>query len=155
MKDIFIDNNVTSRFSNPLDPEYLKLIQWLKKFDPKDINNCAHLVVSNKLLVEYYSSCMNATSLTSIPTIIDQLTREGRLIKFSNLNIKEFKKKNYTKRIVKTLRSNLKDRDHIPIVLQSHRKFAISIDNNFIHDLLNFPGYEVTAVKRPELLNYE
>lgn len=28
-KDIFIDNNIASKFSNPLDPEYKKLIKWL------------------------------------------------------------------------------------------------------------------------------
>lgn len=155
MKDIFIDNNVASRFSNPLDPEYLKLIQWLKRYDENDVENCAFLIVSNKLLKEYYSSSMYATSPTSIPIIIDQLTRDGRLRKFSNLNIIDFKKRIFSKKIVRRLRCNQKDRDHIPIVLQSERKFAITIDDNFIYDLLNFPGYHVTAVKRPELLDYK
>jgi hypothetical protein len=77
MKDIFIDNNVASRFSNPLDPEYLILINWLKRFNKDDIRNCAHLVVSKKLLHEYYASARYAKSNTSIPMIIDQLTREG------------------------------------------------------------------------------
>ena len=27
--DIFIDNNIASRFSRPADPEYKKLIEWL------------------------------------------------------------------------------------------------------------------------------
>ena len=155
MKDIFIDNNVASRFSNPLDPEYLKLIRWLKKYDPANIRNCAILVVSIKLLEEYYSSAMYAKSNTSIPIIIDQLTREGRLRKFTNLTIKDFIRTKYTKKISKNLRCNRKDRNHIPIVLLSQRQFAISIDDNFIYDLINFPGYHVTAVKRPELINYE
>ena len=28
-KDIFIDNNIACRFSNPMDPEMKKLISWL------------------------------------------------------------------------------------------------------------------------------
>jgi hypothetical protein len=51
-KDIFIDNNIAKNFSNPLDPDYKKLIKWLREFnddDPK-IHNNAYLMVSNKLL---------------------------------------------------------------------------------------------------------
>ena len=35
-KDIFIDNNIASKFSNPQDPEYIKLTQWLMYFDSKE-----------------------------------------------------------------------------------------------------------------------
>jgi hypothetical protein len=61
-KDIFIDNNIAKNFTNPLDPEYVKLIKWLLAYDevpegsPDYIN--AHLAVSKKLLVEYYRSAM-------------------------------------------------------------------------------------------------
>lgn len=37
----------------------------------------------------------------------------------------------------------------------SERKFAISIDDNFNQDLIDFPGYNVTVVKRPEELEYK
>ena len=47
MKDIFIDNNVASRFKNPADEEYKKLLNW--------ITEKGHLVLSQKLLKEYIS----------------------------------------------------------------------------------------------------
>ena len=52
MKDIFIDNNIASRhFSNPIDDEYEKLINWLDtRSDVKE--NDAHLVVSRFLINE-------------------------------------------------------------------------------------------------------
>ena len=40
MKDIFIDNNVASRFKNPADEEYKKLLNW--------ITEKGHLVLSQK-----------------------------------------------------------------------------------------------------------
>ena len=59
-KDIFIDNNVANKFTNPQDTEYKKLTQWLLNFNVDDIenkNNYAHLVVSKKLLAEYLRVC--------------------------------------------------------------------------------------------------
>lgn len=56
-KDIFIDNNITKNFCNPLDPEYKKLIKWLMAFDEQDKAKNAYLVISNKLLAEYYRTC--------------------------------------------------------------------------------------------------
>lgn len=47
-KDIFIDNNITKNFANPLDPEYKKLIKWLMAFDEQDKAKNAYLVISNK-----------------------------------------------------------------------------------------------------------
>ena len=38
-KDIFIDNNIASKFSNPQDKEYIKLTQWLLYFDGTDVEN--------------------------------------------------------------------------------------------------------------------
>jgi hypothetical protein len=72
----------------------------------------------------------------------------------SNDKIKEFQKIHFTKKIVKNLRSNIEDRYHIPVVLLSERKFALSIDENFIYDLLNFSGFKVCVEKRPEKLSY-
>lgn len=153
MKDIFIDNNIAKNFTNPLDPEYKKLIKWLLKSE-KDKNTDAHLVISQKLLVEYKRSARGAFSATSIPTIIDKLTREGRLIKFEKYEIEEFKREHFTKKVVKKFQSNQEDRELIPVVLLSHRKYALSLDGNFTTDLKNFPKFEVRVEKRPENLPY-
>ncbi len=72
IRDIFIDNNIASKFSNPADPEYKELIRWL--MDNHDIaegeeDDRAYLVVSHKLLSEYYRSCRDASGKTSIPMI--------------------------------------------------------------------------------------
>jgi hypothetical protein len=157
MKDIFIDNNIASKFSNPQDKEYIKLTQWLLHFDATDLenkHNYAHLIVSNKLLAEYYRSSLNALSNTAIPIIIDKLIKDGRLIKISNNQIKEFKEAHFSKKVEKKLTCNNEDREHIPVVLLSHRKYAISYDDNFIHDIINFPGFVVSAAKRPEHIPY-
>lgn len=156
-KDLFIDNNIVSKFANPQDKEYIKLTRWLMNDALKesaDRDNLAYLVVSNKLLVEYYRSSMNAQSPTAIPSIIDKLTREGRLIKIENDEIKEFKNKYYTKAITNNMLCNKEDRDHLPVVLLSDRKYALSYDGKFIHDLKTFPGFEVRVENRPEKLPY-
>ena len=92
-KDIFIDNSIASKFSNPQDKEYIKLTKWLLDYNENDIenkDNYAHLVVSKKLIGEYYRSAMGASSDTSIPVIIDRLTRQGRLNCISNQDIRDF-----------------------------------------------------------------
>ncbi len=156
-KDIFIDNNIAKNFSNPLDPEYKKLIQWLITYNSEQIesDNNAHLVVSNKLIAEYQRTTRNAASLTNIVVIISKLTREGRLIKISNQEIKDFKQQFFTKKVEKKLTCNSEDRDHIPVVLLSIRKYALSLDDKFVYDLRNFPGFTVLAEQRPEDLPYE
>ncbi len=156
-KDIFIDNNIASRFSNPLDKEYVNLIEWLLFYDSKDIvnkDNYAHLIVSKKLLVEYNRSAFNAKSDTSIPVIINKLLSEGRLILVNNQQIKDFQKIHYSKAVLKKLRSNQEDREHLPLVFLSDRKFALSYDDNFSYDLLNFSGFTVLVKKRPEDIPY-
>lgn len=152
-KDIFIDTNIASRFTNPMDKEYIKLIEWILKYD-KDSPNNAYLVVSNKLLAEYNRSIMNSHTNTSLYVIINSLTIQGRLIKITNAQIKEFQRIYFTKKTVKQLRSNSEDKEHIPVVLLSERKFALAIDDNFVYDLKNFPGFIVQAEKRPENLPY-
>ncbi len=154
-KDLFIDNNIAKNFSNPLDPEYKKLIRWLQKYDPDHKADNAALVVSNKLMGEYIATTGNSKSLTNIVIIIDRLTREGRLNKISNSEIKEFKRLYFRKKVVRGLTCNSKDRDHIPVILLSIRKYALSLDEPFIHDLLHFPGYIVIICKRPQDLPYQ
>ena len=157
-RDIFIDNNIASKFSNPADPEYKELIKWL--MESHDIpegqdDDRAYLVVSKKLMGEYYRSCRDAAGATSIPMIIDKLTREGRLELYSNQEIKEFKSKHFTKTVEKKLTVNSEDREHLPIVLMSDRKFALTYDAPFIYDLTHFPGFTVIARKRPEDIPYK
>jgi uncharacterized membrane protein len=105
-KDIFIDNNIASRFKNPADPEYIKLRNWLMlyreiKEGEEDTN--AHLVVSNKLLNEYSRSNQNIKDGQNIILIIGRLQREGRLIKIDNQAIKDFQQEHFTKKTVKLL----------------------------------------------------
>jgi hypothetical protein len=157
MKDIFIDNNIASRFANPMDKEYKKLLEWLLTYDEKEANkkNNAFLSVSNKLIAEYSRSNSNASSPTSIPLIINILTQQGRLNHITNQAIKDFKAQYFSKKVIKKLQSNSEDREHIPVVLLSERKMALSIDDKFITDLNNFAGFEVTTAKRPEELDYK
>lgn len=149
LKDIFIDNNIAKNFCNPLDPEYKKLIKWLM------YDSTAYLVVSQKLLVEYVGSTGQSPSLTNITVIIDRLTRDGRLIKISNKQIKEFKQKHFSKIIEKKLTCNQEDRDHIPVVMLSHRKYVLALDKKFTFDLLNFPKFKVIVCDKPQDLPYD
>lgn len=153
-RDIFIDNNIASQyFSNPIDDEYKKLIEWLKIHNKNDDD--AHLVVSPFLLREYYESNRYANSRTNIVQIIADMTKQDRLVNFSKKNIEAFQQEHFSKKVVKKLLSNAKDRNHIPTVLLSERKMALTEDENFIHDLINFSGFEVIVAKRPEELNYK
>lgn len=153
-KDIFIDNNIASRFGNPMDAEYKKLVDWLIKNDKEQPSNNAYLVVSNKLIHEYNRSNLNPKSLTSIPIIIEILKRQERVHHIENEEIKAFQKVHFTKKVLRKLQSNEEDREHIPVVLLSDRKMALSIDDKFLTDLVNFAGFQVIAAKRPEELNY-
>ncbi|MES2388696.1 MAG: hypothetical protein V4543_11900 [Bacteroidota bacterium] len=152
-KDIFIDNNIASKFSNPMDPEYKKLIVWLMNSDIEESKR-AYLVTSQKLLKEYLRSAMHAKSPTSIPVIIAKLTIEKRIITVSNEQIRAFQNEYYTKTVIKKLTSNEEDREHIPVVLLSERKYALSYDQKFCNDLRTFPGFTVRVEKRPEDLPY-
>lgn len=151
--DIFIDTNIASRFTNPMDPEYIGLIQWLLNFNPSSNRN-AFLVVSQKLLAEYYRSSVHAHTHTCIAVIINTLLMQGRLTVITNNQIKNFQRTFFTKKILKDLRSNHEDRNHIPVVLLSDRKYALAIDDAFCHDLTHFPGFVVRVEKRPEKLPY-
>jgi hypothetical protein len=157
MKDIFIDNNIASRFANPMDKEYKKLLEWLLTYHVKEANkkDNAFLAVSHKLIAEYNRSNFNASSPTSIPLIINILTQQGRLNHITNQAIKDFQKTYFTPKVKRKLQSNSEDREHIPVVLLSERKMALSIDDKFISDLDNFAGFEVKTAKRPEELDYK
>ncbi len=154
-KDIFIDNNIAKNFSNPLDPEYKKLIKWLMTCDDKNPMQNAYLMLSQKLLIEYGRSARDASSSTNIAVIIDKLISQGRYTKISNQQIKDFKQDYFSKKVIRRLTCNKADREHIPVVLLSDRKYALSLDNAFIHDLRNFPGFVVLVAKRPQDLPYQ
>jgi uncharacterized membrane protein len=156
-KDIFIDNNIASRFKNPADPEYIKLRDWLvlyREIKENEEDTNAHLVVSNKLLNEYSRSNQNIKDGQNIILIIGRLQRQGRLIKIGNQAIKDFQKEHFTKKTLKQFSCNQEDREHIPVVLLSDRKYALSIDDAFVNDLLNFPKFQAFACKRPEEMPY-
>lgn len=155
--DIFIDNNIASKFANPADPEYKALIRWLMEnhvIEEGKEDDRAYLMVSKKLISEYSRSCRNALSVTSIPMIIDKLTKEGRLVCVTNPEINDFKTKYFTKTVEKKLRSNEEDRNHIPIVMLSDRRYVLTYDEDFTYDLEHFPGFTVKVKSRPEDLEY-
>jgi hypothetical protein len=154
-KDIFIDNNIAKNFSNPIDPEYKKLIKWLIEFNSDSKNNNAHLVVSQKLLAEYYRTMGHAASGNNIAVIINLLTQQGRLNRISNDQIKEFKQSQFTKKVERKLISNKEDREHIPVVLLSDRKYALTLDEKFTTDLVNFPSFTALVGKKPSDIPYD
>jgi hypothetical protein len=149
LKDIFIDNNIAKDFCNPVEPEYKNLIKWLM------YDSTAYLVVSKKLLVEYFGSTSHSPSLTNITIIIDKLQREGRLCTISNEQIKEFKRQYFTNKIRKKFTCNKEDQEHIPVVLLSDRKYVLTLDQKFTCDLLNFSGFKVIVCDKPQDLPYD
>ncbi len=153
-KDIFIDANIAKSFANPADPEYIKLLEWLRTYN-RNPRRDAYLVVSKKLLQEYIGSTGDCINTTNICAIVGVLLSEGRLIVKKNKDISDFRKTHYKKHIRKCLTCNRIDRDyHIPTVLLSDRRYALSIDSDFIRDLIWFPGFTVVTAKRPQAINY-
>lgn len=162
MKDIFIDNNIAKNFATPLDPHYKELIKWINEFDeelvekePNRLLDFAHLVVSQKLLVEYLKSSRDCSKPNAIPSIINRLQIQGRIQKKTKTEIEEFTKQYFSKKTVKNLLSNKEDHCHIVCVLISNRKLCLTYDDNLTADLKGFPGHIVTVEKRPENLNYK
>lgn len=145
MKDIFIDTDVTGKFTNPVSPAYKNLYRWL--FDCNE----AYLVVSNKILGEYGRSFRHCISGTNFAVIIDKITRDKRFNKFTNREIRDFRSRN--SRNFRGLHSN--DPDHLAVVLMSDRKYALTLDDNFVYDLENFPGFTVLVKKSPKDLPYK
>jgi len=143
IKDILVDNTVAKNFCNPLDSHYKAFIEWLF--------NEGTLVVTQRLLSEYFASCGAATSSTSIPVIVNRLLLQGRLRKFVKDELVSFR---FPKRTEKRLRCNRNDRDNLKAVLLSARKYAVSHDDNFRYDVNNFPGIPARAERRPQDLPY-
>jgi hypothetical protein len=162
MKDIFIDNNVAKNFATPLDKNYKELIAWINNYDQELVDNepdrkieYAHLIVSQKLLIEYLKSSKDTSKPNAIPSIINRLTQQGRLIKKTKTEISNLTSQIFTKRVTNNLLSNIEDHCHIVTVLLSERKLCLTYDENLTKDLVNFPGYLVTVEKRPEKLTYK
>lgn len=154
-KDIIIDHNVAKNFSNPLDNEYKNFVKWLIRYDVRNPLNNAYLAVSNKLLGEYCTSPGYPHSLTNIIIIIDTFMKQGRLNKISNSAIKNFKRKYFKKHVIRKFTCNRRDWEHIPVVMLSDRKYALSRDANFRNDVNNFTGFSALAVKRPQDIPYD
>ena len=153
-KDIFIDNNVSKNFANPADPEYKKLLSWLFLYT-RNPNEDAYLVVSIKLIEEYIATSGACNASTNICVVIDRLQSQGRLVIITKKQISSFRRTHYKSHVVRNLTCTNTDRNyHIPTVLLSERRYALSIDDAFINDLLNFPGFSVVCAKRPELIPY-
>lgn len=158
MRDIFIDACIANKyFSNPPNDHFKNLIRWLLKRDMEYPENNAYLVVSPKLVNEYIGGCRDSYMAgTSIAVIYNKLLSEDRLNRKTNDEIKTFHQNHFTNKVTKNLRCNAKDRDHLPIVFLSNRKMVLSEDNNFLNDLVNFPGFgkHVIAAKSPENIPY-
>ncbi len=157
-RDIFIDANIASNFANPADPNYKELIAWLN--DNHDIpdgqeDDRAYLVVSNKLMGEYCRSFRDSFLTNAMPMIVNRLTIDGRLVNISNTEIRKFKTAEFVPRVVHHMQSNAEDREHIPVVLLSERKFALTNDGDFAHDLGLFPRYGAMVSNRPEQIPYQ
>lgn len=162
MKDIFIDNNVAKNFATPIDTNYKSLIAWINNYDealvklePEKKKNYAHLVVSQKLLVEYLNSSKDCSKPNAIPSIVNRLTREGRLLKKTKIEIETLISNTFSKKTIKNLLSNSEDHIHIATVILSERKLCLTYDDNLTADLQNFPGFNIIVKKRPEDLNYQ
>ena len=154
MKDLLIDNDCASKhFATPVLDEYRELIRWIMKFN-NDADDCV-LVVSQKLLAEYYRSSSNAESLTAIPQLLNLLTKQGRLIKISNSVLKETEKKLFTKKNLRSISCNKEDFPHIIAVALSNRKLAISEDEKLRQSINNFPKLNMQAFKRPSDFDYK
>lgn len=141
--DVFVDANIAKNFCNPLDDDYKAFVEWLFMVGV--------LVTSNKILSEYNRSSGSATSATSIGAIIARLTRDGRLRKFSNAELKAF---GIPKHVERRLQSNRLDHEHLKCVMLSEREFALTNDRKFINDLSGYPGHSATVARRPKGLPY-
>jgi hypothetical protein len=146
IKDLFVDNNIAKNFKNPADPEYKRLVDWLFRE--------GHLVITQKLLSEYLASNQGNFG-RSIITIVDQLTREGRIVKISTEEMKALK---FPKKLEEKCQKLNKDYWHLKAILLSNRKLAIIIDVAFrdrVNDHPKHGGVQAIAVARPEEVDYE
>ena len=144
MRDILVDNSVAHAFANPVDPEYKRFIRWIVQ---KGV-----LVVTQRLIREYTASSAGCAANTSLPALVDHLTRHGRLAICGKAKLAEFKIRKHVRR---RLRSNWQDHDSIKAVMLSNRKLALCKDQNLCHDINNYPGHRARAARKPGLLAYE
>jgi hypothetical protein len=140
-KDILVDNTAAKNFANPLDSQYKALIAWLFE--------TGTLVVTQRLLSDYYSTSAAATSNTSIPALVNRLLSDGRLKQFTRRQLRAFR---FPRSVA--LRSNWNDHDNVKAVMLSERKLALSHDANFRYDVNHFPGCKAMARGRPQDLPY-
>lgn len=143
MKDILVDNTVAKNFCNPLDPDYKTFIRWVLEEGV--------LVVTQRLLIEYKATAGSSPANTSMPSLVDYLTRKGRLMHFGRAQLTAFR---FPSRVTKRLRSNWKDHDNVKAVMLSVRKYALSHDAAFRYDVNNYPGFNARAEIRPQDLPY-
>lgn len=142
-KDLLVDNSIARNFCNPLDPHYKEFIRWL--YDEGE------LIVTQRLIIEYNASTSGSPSSTNIVAIVAKLTADGRLRKVTKKELTAFR---FPTRITRRLRSNKRDWDSIKATMLSLRKFALSLDINFIFDVNNFHGHNARAEYRPQDLPY-
>src|SRR5262245_9038820 len=137
-KDILVDSTVAKNFCNPLDPHYKEFVHWLFE--------SGALVVTQRLLVEYHRTCAASTSATNIVALVDYQMRCGRLRRFRKTDLSRVR---FSSRQKRELRSNKADHDNLKAVMLSFRKFALSHDEKFRHDVNNFPGHSARAEHHP------
>lgn len=154
--DIFIDTDAATKFANPPDNHYKRLIKWLLDYDGVQPSRSAYLAICKKLLGEY--NCIIGTSVgytNTIGIIIDICTRQGRFNFISNNQIKTFRRRYFKERIVKSLGSNKKDHDYIAVIMLSDRKYALTLDKELCKDINNFPGFSAIASNRPQGIPFD
>ena len=142
--DLFVDADRSGSFCRPVDPAYRKLIAWLR--------SDGQLVVCQSLIREYHDAVRGSTAPTTLVALLEHLQRHGRLKRFGKSALNAFR---ITKHIENRLQSEMKDRDHVKIVLLSDRKLGISGDVDFRRDVNNYPGYSAVVRQHPSEVQYE
>lgn len=156
LKDIFIDNDtLVHNFTVSASNDYKKLMEWLKQYDEDSPEDNAYLIISNKFQAEYGRSFAHAGPDNTVVAIIDQLTREERLKKKDNREIRIFMQEHFKNRVVRNLRSNRQDWDHIAVVMLSNRRYALTADNNLCYDINHFQGFDALAACDPQHIPYD
>ncbi|MEO9144544.1 MAG: hypothetical protein ABI237_03220 [Ginsengibacter sp.] len=163
MKDIFIDADITNKFSKTTDKDLIELIEWLLNKENKSF-----LLVSDYLRNEYLKGNAHCVKEFSISTIYFKLQQDGRLNAKTKKEIEDFKQKHFSKTIWKNLnclkqkkgKNRTSDPNHIALIYLSDRRFALTEDENLFKDLneLKFKredGKKVTVAKSPTDINYK
>lgn len=154
--DIFIDNDILiHNFTVSASDDYKKLMDWLKQHDENSPENSAHLIVSSTFQAEYGRSFAHAGPDNTVVVIINKLTQEERLKKKENREIHKFMRVHFKNHVMRNLRSNRRDWDHIATVMLSDRKYALTTDNNLCYDINHFPKFNALAACDPQHLPYD